>query len=151
MFSRANSRIKVLAQVLSSGRLLLRCHQSILGEVHFTFKTFHFHSVSYVERHLPWKYLCFVHGLCQLRAGSAITEKGHRKGSKFFSYWRRFSQIRVSWLVSYFYCSFPFLGLMYLRMIFLGNSWWTVFLLSYFSPATGNAESSVFGQMGFFR
>lgn len=29
---------------------------------------------------------------------------------------------------------------MYLRMIFLGNLWLTVFLLSYFFPATGNAE-----------
>lgn len=29
---------------------------------------------------------------------------------------------------------------MYLRMIFLGNLWLTVFLLSYFFPVTGKAE-----------
>ena len=40
----------------------------------------------------------------------------------------------------YIFCSFPLPGSMYLRMIFLGNSWLIVFLLSYFFPVTGNAD-----------
>ena len=38
------------------------------------------------------------------------------------------------------FCSFPLPGSMCLRMIFLGNSWLIVFLLSYFFPVTGNAD-----------
>ena len=46
----------------------------------------------------------------------------------------------------YAFCSFPLPGSMCLRMIFLGNSWLIVFLLSYFFPVTGNAEIFFFFQ-----
>ena len=82
---------------------------------------------------------------CAVPASSGLTARGqsvwHTRHSGFLSYLRRCVQV-PGWSFlshSYVFCSFPLPGSMYLRMIFLGNSWLIVFLLSYFFPVTGNA------------
>ena len=90
---------------------------------------------------------------CAVPASGVHTARGrsvwHTQRSGFLSYLRRGFQV-PGWSFlghSYIFCSFPLPGSMYLRMIFLGNSWLIVFLLSYFFPVTGNADFFFFSSI----
>lgn len=121
--------------------LLQGCQWGILGEVQFYFHNFTFPlskwsgkiHVLEVLVHLAWT----VSNLnVMVHTAKGLVEENAR----IFSDLTRLFQFRIISQVFNFFFSFPFLGLMYLRMIFPGNLWLTDFLLSYFFLVTGNAE-----------
>lgn len=120
-------------------RLLQGCQWGIFCDVHFYFH-FTFPLSKWSEKIHVLEVSVHPVNCAQLKPNGALTEKGLVEENAVGSSVIWHGSFRSEFFHRPFTFSFPFLGLMYLRMIFLGSLWLTDFLLSYFSPVTGNAE-----------